>query len=706
MNKYSKYISLLSAAAFCLLLPSCAADDFAGAEGEGQIKFKMVVNSEVTRAESDEASLADKCRILISGSKGLLYKFDGISNVPSDLYLKCGNYVAEAWTGDSVSASFDKKFYRTYQPITVQKGVNNVVLNCKIANVVASINPEPIIQEALKDYTVTVSHSRASLDFTADNAATAHGYFMMPSADKDLNWTITGTREDGTAFTKSGVIANVQRAHEYVLNIKYTPQTSELGGGIITVEIDDTELVVESEIELQAPPKISGMGFEIGNPITASAGTFERKSVFLQCVGRFESIALDIQPFSPFGLPRQDYDFMQMSDEARQQLLALGLQCTDTYDADKDVSTARISFSPEMLNRLTDGSYTVAITASNSYKKSRTARLELNVSDAPVAVFDADADQVFSYSATISGNVAKAGQQAPGLRFRKAGDSAWQTAAAPSTDAGPFRLTITNLSPATRYEYQAVGDGYNGESHYFTTESVFEIPNAGFETWSTNSKGANIPGPGGTPSFWDTGNHGSIVLKVNITSGVSSPVHSGALSACLESKYVSMFGIGKLAAGNIFTGTYDKTTGTNGEITFGRPFDGSRPVSLSGYASYIPGTVDCTSPDVPELPDGSTDKGQIYVALVSSPVKVKTADKSTLFNPSADYVIAYGQITFDSTFGSASELKKFNIELNYLKPGVKAGYLVIVASASKYGDYFAGSSSSVMYLDDLMLEYK
>ncbi len=704
MNKTSAYIFGGMAILVSAMLPSCASDDFMMSEGEGQLKFKMVVNSDVTRAEGDEQSLAEKCMIYISSNKGLLYKFKGLENVPSDLYLKCGSYVAEAWTGDSVSASFDKKFYKAYQPVNIERGINNVVLNCKIANVVASINPEPIIDEALKDYTVTISNSRGSLDFNAENAATSHGYFMMPDEETSLTWTISGRKEDGTDFAKTGVIENVERAHEYVLNIKYTPQTSEIGGGIITIEVDDTELLVEDRIELKGAPKIVGMGFDVDMPITASAGTFERKSVFVQCCGHFEKLIVCAEPYSPFGLPRKDFDFVSMTEDARALLKASGVECDMMYDADKDASSARIAFDASMLNKLTDGKYTLDVTATDEFGKTLTRTVTLNVSDAPVSVSEAEWTDVYSYSATLHGSVERDGQTAPGIRFRRAGDADWQIAEASIKNKGRFDMTLTGLRPGTRYEYQAVGDDYTGESHYFTTETVFTIPNAGFESWSVNSKGANMPSADGTASFWDTGNHGSITLKINVTGGTTSPIHSGTYSAKLESKFASLMGIGKLAAGNIFTGTYDKTSGTNGELTFGRTYDNSRPIALTGYATYIPGKVDQGSYSA--LPQGSTDKGQIYVALVTDPVKVKTADTNTLFNPEADYIVAYGEMTFDSNFGSESELKKFEIKLNYRKPSTKPAYLVIVASASKYGDYFTGSSTSVMYLDDFEFVYK
>lgn len=50
--------------------------------------------------------------------------------------------------------------------------------------------------------------------------------------------------------------------------------------------------------------------------------------------------------------------------------------------------------------------------------------------------------------------------------------------------------------------------------------------------------------------------------------------------------------------------------------------------------------------------------------------------------------------------------KKFTIPLEYKtieKPDDM--YIIIVASSSKYGDYFTGSTGSIMYLDDLELVY-
>ncbi|MDE7388845.1 MAG: PCMD domain-containing protein, partial [Muribaculaceae bacterium] len=43
-------------------------------------------------------------------------------------------------------------------------------------------------------------------------------------------------------------------------------------------------------------------------------------------------------------------------------------------------------------------------------------------------------------------------------------------------------------------------------------------------------------------------------------------------------------------------------------------------------------------------------------------------------------------------------------KLDYRRTDVRASYLVLVCTASYYGDYFTGGPS-VMYLDDLNFEY-
>ena len=105
---------------------------------------------------------------------------------------------------------------------------------------------------------------------------------------------------------------------------------------------------------------------------------------------------------------------------------------------------------------------------------------------------------------------------------------------------------------------------------------------------------------------------------------------------------------------------------------------------------------------------GATDIGNIYIAIGDwdAPVRITTKDKN-LFDKNDEKIIAYGEWNITTTTqGSDGGLTEFEIPLDYRSLDRIPTYIVIVASASKYGDYFTGSSSSTMWLDDLKLVYE
>ena len=67
-------------------------------------------------------------------------------------------------------------------------------------------------------------------------------------------------------------------------------------------------------------------------------------------------------------------------------------------------------------------------------------------------------------------------------------------------------------------------------------------------------------------------------------------------------------------------------------------------------------------------------------------------------------IIAYGSITDEEAKGTGA-WQQFTIDLQYRDLTRTPKYIIVVASASKYGDYFTGSTNSVMYVDDLELIY-
>lgn len=709
-NSFS--ILALAALSFGIAAQSCS-DELIPDAGDGVLKMRMVVNSEVTRAQVDDAELAEKCVIYISNSKGLIHKFKGLENVPSDLWLKSGNYVAEAWTGDSVSASFDKKFYRAYEPFTIHQGVNSVVLNCKIANVVASVNPDNIPADILHNYTVTISNTRGSLDFNADNVKEAHGYYMMPDGDTKLTYTIEGDNMVGTHFVKTGEIPDVQRAHEYVLNLQYNENGDlyDVGGAFITISVDDTELLIEDNIEIHSVPQLEIIGGDISKPLSASKGTFSDVFFIGSCYKEFSKIGFSVSDANAFGLPAADYDLLNLADASRDNLNQNGITwVNEPNPKEANHSYMRLKVPAQVLNRLENGSYSVKIALVDTDGRRTEKSLAIEVGDAPVMMQDIDKSLVRSYSAHVRVNVLKADAANPGIEFRKKGDNEWTRSIATSgnTELG-FKLE--RLTPATTYQVRAVCDGYEGNKVYeFTTEPVYAVPYSSFEEWSTyNHKGINnipFPGIGSTPDFWSSGNEGSMKMKKTITSQSSDMKHSGSYSAKLQSQFVGAGIIGKFAAGNLFAGDYVETDGMNGVLKWGRPMPTCHPVKLTGYANYRPAVVGYDAEGA-GLKKGDMDQGTVYVAIVSEQVDIRTDPKNrALFDKDASYVLGFGQVIWNGNFGADGQLQEFEIPIEWKNPSYSGQfYVIIVASSSLYGDYFTGGDS-VMYIDDLTLSYE
>ena len=84
---------------------------------------------------------------------------------------------------------------------------------------------------------------------------------------------------------------------------------------------------------------------------------------------------------------------------------------------------------------------------------------------------------------------------------------------------------------------------------------------------------------------------------------------------------------------------------------------------------------------------------------------VRTKD-AHLFKKDASNVIAYGELVLhNSTEGD--DMIEFTIPIEYYESmkDQKVCYLLLVCSASKGGDYFAGGEGSTMYIDDFEFVY-
>lgn len=306
--------------------------------------------------------------------------------------------------------------------------------------------------------------------------------------------------------------------------------------------------------------------------------------------------------------------------------------------------------------------------------------------------------------AIINGSVTSG--KTPVVEYKAQNASTWQTASDVTVSGTKFTATLTGLSGSTTYNYRVTVDGVAGSEQSFTTVAPVALENGSMENWSQSGKQWNPWGSGDTP-FWGTGNEGSSILSSigNITSPTEESVSGKA--AYLESKDAWL----KLAAGNLFIGDFE-LDGTNGLLHFGRPFT-SFPTALRLYYKYTPSiisivgsSIEATLPSNLKNMVGQSDLFQIYIALSdkSEPYEIRNdPNKRQLFDPNDANIVAYGEYTSSEPVTSYKELE---IPLEYRYTNRTPKYIIIVASSSKYGDYYLGGVGSKLWLDEMELVYE
>ena len=292
-----------------------------------------------------------------------------------------------------------------------------------------------------------------------------------------------------------------------------------------------------------------------------------------------------------------------------------------------------------------------------------------------------------------------------GFEYRKTSESEWHAVPEEciTRDQGTFSCYIPHLEPLTEYAVRTVSGENYGNQVIVKTQAVADLPDGDFEQWSKTEKGMWNPWDVNGERFWDTGNQGSMTIGINLTTPTDHTATGSGTAAKCESKFVSLFGIGKLGSGSIFTGEYVKTDGTNGILAFGRKWD-LRPTRLKGFMQYDCVDINYAQSEYADY-KGRPDSCHIYVALTdwTAPYEIRTNPaKRNLFDKNAAYVIAYGELTFS---GHQTDYQPFDIKLNYKSTSRVPAYLQITCTASKYGDYFTGGAGSVLYVDQFYFDW-
>lgn len=704
------------------------------AEAEGSLKLSIGVSDKVnvvsrSLSEEEQTILEQDCKVRIYSGETLVQKYQGIDKVPEQIQLVSGDYSVRVTAGDSVAASFEQRFFEGKKDFSIEKGaVSTVEVNCGIANTVVAIVWDESLKEMFQeDYQVTVTSSTGELVYSSANAD-AKGYFSLPENNRKLTCKFRAMTLGGKTYESSSELSDLSPATLYNLTYSYKEtEVGPTGGAALNIKVEEVPLGDTYTITLKQRPVIvckdvDGQSYDLEQPMYLELNTQADYSIQVSTSSALTNLVFRNERFTEWGGSANQLDILTLNEQDMETWKNVGISVSDKKQTSNgDVWT--VCFAKDLIAKMTaeEGSVETTIEAVDAEGKSRVTVWNIVASNATVKTSETKPYEVWTSKATLHAEILREMLFTPKFRYRVKGEQEWTTVDA-DLSANSFGKEITGLTPGTTYEYQAMdGDQASSVTCEFTTETEFQPENAGFE-YTSGSVPTYIYGEGQS-MWWDTGNHGSATLGAlggkDVTTSDASVKHSGNQSLLLSSQFVGLGSIGKFAAGNLFAGKYLKTDGTDGVLGWGRPCT-SRPKALKLWVRYEPGTVDNGGS---HIANGVTDQGIIYVAVgdwagqaaegETWPFVVKTKDQ-TLFTTekgtySGDGTIAYGEEIFTEAYKEGTNLKELTIELDYNNYGGdqrKPTSIIIVASASRYGDYFEGSGASKMWLDDMELIYE
>ena len=316
--------------------------------------------------------------------------------------------------------------------------------------------------------------------------------------------------------------------------------------------------------------------------------------------------------------------------------------------------------------------------------------------------------------AIISGE--KPNGSTPLIEYKAQTDGKWNAVGSQDITIAStsYSATLKCLKPYTTYQYRVSAGNTSTETQTFTTTEMLQLENASFDVWCTDANNPKLLYPwaeGATP-YWETGNKGATTVGNSNSVPTDDTSTGSGKAAYLESKYIVI----KFAAGNIFTGSYLRTDGTNGILGFGRPFK-AFPAKLTFDYKYNSETINKVGDEALRYMEGRPDSCQIYITLwhigendyeeyngEKFPLIIRTRPSERhLFSPNDKRVVAYAQLTQGN---DVNEWTSHTLKLKYKDNTRIPTHIQVVASSSKYGDYFTGGIGSTLVLDNLKLHYE
>lgn len=234
---------------------SCTKQEIAENNGMGMLSMNMNLAPQTRALTETQLYNTAQVNIYKADYSGLVRSY-AYSEIPSPLYLAADKYRVDVIAGEAVSAnpviaSWDSKSYKGSQAFEiVAKKETTVQVVANVNNAVTKVTFDPTIAENFNagyTMTMTLSNEAASNLVYDSSKSGAEGYFIVADLfEPSLTWTFTGTlAKDGSTFTKSGEIKNVQPGKLYSMNLKYTIKDGDL---VFTLSVDRTTEIVDDTI--------------------------------------------------------------------------------------------------------------------------------------------------------------------------------------------------------------------------------------------------------------------------------------------------------------------------------------------------------------------------------------------------------------------------------------------------------------------------
>ena len=708
-------------------------------EGYGYVDISVARDSSVDDVDitasavsaATKAGTADAIALTIYDAAGeVAYQTDDCSQATGPLTLNTGHYRAVATSGLSLSdgaAAFDTPFYSAAKEFTVRRGtVETLEMTLTLEAVMVTAEFSQDIQDNFSSYVLTVSNGVSSLEFGkadavadaagdgSDGAASASGDGeTVPATGKTGYFAVTGTLtyslsltgNDGRVFSPlTQTYTDVKAKQHYAFSFSVAEKQPE-GGAAITIVVDDSMTEKEHDILLdftvQDIPEITD-SFSSVDGGSFYAGDASPKIVYIDLKKPAASVMLINKDtgLGEAGLP-EETELVNADGETLAMLSGLGIAASAVT---AETLNAEIDFT-EFFASLPAGSYSFEIFVQNEAGGEQTAEIRFEV----LPVVEALAANAWARFADLSGRWLTE-EQPEGLGFQyRTADGEWMDADAEVTvDAGSktFSAELRGLSAATQYEYRAVTAVSDQTAPVqFTTEAEQVVPNMNFDGWYQDGD-VWYPNVDADNFYWDTANKGSSMAGLTPTAPEDTHLAvegDGKKAARLESMYANIVIVKVFAAGNIYTGKFGEAkvsiNNPGATLDWGVPFT-SRPLALKGSYDYSPVEVD--QGNYNDM-SGKTDIGQIQIMLTDwdRPFTINTQEQTFVDVQNDEHIIAYASLDLGKTDG----YQPFTLELEYRDRTRTPKYIVIVAAASKYGDYFTGGVGSTLYLDEFSLEY-